>query len=408
MRRRIALLLAACCPVFAFTAVASPADATYPGTDGLITFNALVDEVNQLFTVDRNGHGLHQITNVSGSSDIDPGDAGATRPDWSPDGRRITFSLNQCRIALVHPDGSGLHTIDSQTPGGCETDSVFTPDGEHLVLEIYNPATDDDATWIMSLDGSDRRRLGAGPNGGVCCAEVSPDGRTVTFLSASEPDGPNALFALSIDGGDAHQIGPTLNGIQGKFSWAPDGSRLLMSDNAERPDLPVNLLTIRPDGSGLRYLTDLRSAEERALPGGYSPDGKWIVYRLEHGNQYALMITRVDGHGTHTVALLVLQAVGHQLGPISEIGGAACCVVPTPAFRAFRADDHEILWTIVTFRVWQERRRSLQQVSPLRQPLLLLSHCNQVEKLGTTDPVCARIVSSSVDALEAASLPELS
>jgi hypothetical protein len=60
-------------------------------------------------------------------------------------------------------------------------------------------------------------------------------------------------------------------------------------------------VTIRPDGTGLRYLTDLQTPDQRALAGGYSPDGKWITYRLEHGDQNALMIVRTDGQGAHAV-----------------------------------------------------------------------------------------------------------
>jgi hypothetical protein len=61
------------------------------------------------------------------------------------------------------------------------------------------------------------------------------------------------------------------------------------------------VVTIRPDGTGQRYLTDLQTPDQRAFAGGYSPDGKWIVYRLEHGDQNALMVMRTDGQGAHAV-----------------------------------------------------------------------------------------------------------
>lgn len=92
-----------------------------------------------------------------------------------------------------------------------------------------------------------------------------------------------ALFAISIRGGTPRQVTPTLYGIGFKHDWAPHGSRLVVSDNADDPDHPSNLVTIRPDGTGLRYLTHLQTSDQRALVGGYSPDGKWIIYRLEHG-----------------------------------------------------------------------------------------------------------------------------
>jgi Tol biopolymer transport system component len=267
-----------------------PANATFPAKNGLIAFSAETDEGIQLFTVRRNGHHLTQVTN---------GPHEASTPDWSPDGQWLAYSLDECTIALIRADGTDQQTIPSQTPDGCETDPAFTPDGDQLVFERYDPIADDDAIWIMDLNGNGRRRIGTGPGGGAT-PEVSPDGQIVTFLSGT-PDDLTALLAVSIDGGDAWQVTPTLFGITFKHDWAPDGSRLVMSDNADDPDRPVNVVTIRPDGTGLRYLTDLQNPDQRAFAGGYSPNGKWITYRLEQGDQNALMIARTDGQGAHAV-----------------------------------------------------------------------------------------------------------
>lgn len=300
MKRRLGAVVVLM--VAAAAAVAGPtsAGAAFPGRNGLIAFQADTGTGNQIYTVGRDGHHLRQITHVQPSSDTDPGTGGATNPDWSPRGRWIAFSYNECTLALIHPDGSGLRRIPSQTPGGCETDPAFTPDGRHLVFERYDPTADDDAVWIMRLDGSDRRRLGAGPDDGGATPEVSPDGRTVTFLSET-PDHLTAVFAVDIAGGPVRQVTPTLWGIAFKHDWAPNGSRLVVTDNADNTDRPANIATIRPDGTGLRYLTDLRRPDRRALVGGYSPDGKWIVFRLEHGDQSALMVMRKDGSHRHTV-----------------------------------------------------------------------------------------------------------
>ena len=265
-------------------------NATFQGHNGLIAFQADTGNGNQIYTVRANGHDLRQITDVNGE---------AATPDWSPNGRWIAFSLDECTVALIHPDGTGMQTVPSQTPGGCETDPAFTPDGQHLIFERFDPATDDDAIWIMRLNGEGRRRLGTGP-GGAATPEISPDGQTVTFLSGT-PDDLTAIFAVGIDGGPVSQVTPTLWGITFKHDWAPDGSRLVMSDNADNPDRPVNVVTIRPDGTGLRYLTDLRTPDQRAFAGTYSPDGHWIVFRQEHGDQSALMVMRTDGQGAHAI-----------------------------------------------------------------------------------------------------------
>ena len=74
-----------------------------------------------------------------------------------------------------------------------------------------------------------------------------------------------------------------------------------MSDNAGNPDLTVNVVTIRPDGTGLKYLTDNQTPDQRALAQSYSPNGKWIVFRQESGDQSAMMVMRTDGQGKHAI-----------------------------------------------------------------------------------------------------------
>ena len=94
----------------------------------------------------------------------------------------------------------------------------------------------------------------------------------------------------------------------------------MTSDNADDLDHPTNLSTIRPDGTGLRYLTDLRTPDQRAFAGGYAPNGKWIAYRLEQGDQNALMIERTERPGSAPgPALLLGQAAVHRLGTSGEM-----------------------------------------------------------------------------------------
>ena len=270
---------------------AGPAAATFPAKNGLIAFSADTDEGSQIFTVARNGHDLRQITH---------GPAPASSPDWSPDGRWLAYTLDECTIAIVRADGGGQRVVPGGTPDTCEFDPVFTPDGRRLVFSRYDPAVDQEAAWVMDLKGRDRRLIGTGP-GGAATPDVSPDGRTVTFLSATS-SGLNAIFATSMrGGGPVRQITPTLFGISYKHDWAPDGSRIVMSDNASDAAHPTNVVTIRPDGNGIRDLTRLTTLDERAVAGGYSPDGRWIAYRLERGDQSALVIMRPDGHGERTV-----------------------------------------------------------------------------------------------------------
>jgi WD40-like Beta Propeller Repeat len=77
------VIITAIAALTAALAAASPASATSRGKNGLITFYAVTpDEGAQLFTVRPKGHDLRQITHGPGA---------AVNPDWSSDGRKITY-----------------------------------------------------------------------------------------------------------------------------------------------------------------------------------------------------------------------------------------------------------------------------------------------------------------------------
>ena len=287
--------------VTATLVLASTAHATFPARNGLIAFMADTGSGYQIYTMRPDGHHLRQITHVNGD---------ALKPDWSPDGRRIAFALNECSIAIMNADGGDLSVLPSQTPGGCEADPSFTPDGSRLVFERYDPATEDDAVWSMNLDGTNRQRI---TSAGAPDPNVSPDGRTVSFLAG--PEDATALFTAGLDGSDLFQVTPFI-GVAFKSDWAPDGRHLVISDNANNPDKPSNIATVRPDGTGLRYLTDFQNSARRAYVGSYSPDGNWIVFRLEDHGRYGLYRMHPDGSSVHPILRLSsLKPVAIDWGP---------------------------------------------------------------------------------------------
>lgn len=70
------------------------------------------------------------------------------------------------------------------------------------------------------------------------------------------------------------------------------------------PGDSANIATIAPDGSGLRYLTNFTGGQLNAFVGSYSPDGRWIVFRLEDNGQYGLYMMHPDGTGRHAILTL--------------------------------------------------------------------------------------------------------
>jgi Tol biopolymer transport system component len=299
--------LATLIAVFALLPAAPIATATTPDNNGRILFEADTSKGRQIFTIRPDGHDLVQVTHVEG---------GAVLAEWSPDGRQIAFTHAECSIALIDGDGANLRVIASD-PELCLNDPSFMPDGSRLVYTRFDPAVGAEQIWSMDLDGGDQRFVtaGGGPD-----PNVSPDG---TKLSYKEPGG--ALMVADVDGSGAIQVSPSVS-VTYKHDWAPDGRHLVVSDDSDpSPEEGVNILILTPDGSETTYLTDF-PAPMRANVGSYSPDGKWILFRLEGDGPPAMYRIRPDGSGLHKVfesATVIPRFI--DWGPKVPTGSAASC-----------------------------------------------------------------------------------
>ena len=248
---------------------AARAHATTPGKNDLIAFSAETDSGTQLFTVRPNGKDVRQITDVAGD---------AVNVDWSPDGRRLVFTIGtetSARIAIAQADGSGLGVL-LQPDGVFDDQPSFSPDGQRIYFERFTLATNDVAIWSMTVDGGDQRRLvGPFPDGFVTDPNVSPDGKTLSFqgfdgsVVGPPPDLHPAmgLFTADLDGDHVTQIRPFTSDQTIKADWAPDSRRIAVTENANhfQPDDSANIVTMRPDGSGLQHLTNYHDAETNAF-----------------------------------------------------------------------------------------------------------------------------------------------
>jgi len=274
---------------------ASTAHATYPGHNGLIAFNAVTDGQNQIYTVRPNGHDLRQITHGPGEALV---------PDWSPDGRQIVFEFDGpnpppfCSIEIMNADGTGIMDLTGDR-NGCEFQPSFTPDGQRIVFDRFDDITFVEAIWSMDLTGGDRHQITTDPDSGGTDPNVSPDGNTLSYVGFEG----SGLFSSGLDGSNFFQLLPSTLNLATKHDWAPDGQHLLVTVDGSQPlpGISSNIATVRPDGSGLRYLTHYQGGDVNAIAGSYSPDGQWIVFRLEDHGEYGLYRMRPDGGALHAI-----------------------------------------------------------------------------------------------------------
>jgi len=68
----------------------------------------------------------------------------------------------------------------------------------------------------------------------------------------------------------------------------------------------MNSPTVRPDGTDLRLVTHYQGGTANAFVGSYSPDGRWIVFRLNENGLFGLF--KIHPDGTHLKAILPLSS----------------------------------------------------------------------------------------------------
>jgi Tol biopolymer transport system component len=103
------------------------------------------------------------------------------------------------------------------------------------------------------------------------------------------------LDTINPDGTDLFQL-TNVNGAASSPDWSSDASRIVITPFADFPDnRSPDVGTIRPDGSDPRLLTKYTGGAVGAFAGSYSPDGRWITFRLQGPQTFGLWVMSADG-----------------------------------------------------------------------------------------------------------------
>ena len=236
----------------------------------------------------------------------------ARHPDWSPDGEWLAYRLDgpgeATSIWISHIDGSDARRlVDCRAPCGYADDPAWSPDGTSLA---YWRNGDDEVQAIHVVDiesGEESAIIAGGPGQAPIRPRWSPDGtRLVVEIEQYSNDGEYLSSDLGLI--DLTAENPELSALTtgeplaGYPDWGPSSDAILFQAHNAAPFSltgdPVQLFTIRPDGSGLRQLTQ-RTAEEPfiALP-AWADNGESILVTLIHSTEmFTLARLAADGSG---------------------------------------------------------------------------------------------------------------
>jgi len=165
--------------------------------DGMIVFTSLRSGDLEIYTMDKDGQNVRQLTNELGY------DGG---PFWSRDGKQIVYRAH-------HP----------------ETEKEKNDYLALLKDDLIRPSKLD--LWVMNADGSNKRRVTN--NGKANFAPFFfPNGKRIIFSSnQDDPRGRNfELYAINADGSEQERI--TFNETFDGFPmFSPDGKKIVFCSN---------------------------------------------------------------------------------------------------------------------------------------------------------------------------------
>lgn len=260
---------------------------------------------SEVMLVRPDGSDLHSPTSALPGGD-------RTNPDWSPDGSMLVFAVGDGArddLWVVRTDGTGARLL-ADCEGDCVwlDDPAWSPDGRHVLFT--RTATRDGAS-VGSLERID---VGSGtvtliqtaaPKHFYAGARWSPDGRSVVlevleFASASVDSDIVDVSLAIIDLARPTAAGRALT-ERGTFpetaAWQRDGGRIVFAARPAPGAAGTDLFEIRPNGSGLRRLTNLTNEGGSATHPDVSADGTAIVFTAQRPGEGRTVLGQVNGSG---------------------------------------------------------------------------------------------------------------
>ena len=224
--------------------------------------------------------------------------------EWLPDGQHIAYVVNDTDLYIANTDGSGSHKILSEQ---AIVNFVFSPDGQHLRVDVADPQTDSRSIWDARADGTQAHLLlppewHKPPREYV--AGWTADGSNFLFLSRR--DQMTDIWLLPEEHRWFFKRRPQpVRLTNGPLSFASpvpsrDGKQLFALGIQARSEL------VRYDARSGQFLPFLSGISASHLE--FSRDGQWVTYVSYPENN--LWRARADGSGALQLTnspLLVVQ-----------------------------------------------------------------------------------------------------
>lgn len=212
--------------------------------------------------------------------------AGFPTVTWSADGRTLALVSPETRNGIsqwvLETISSGTGEVrDLHLFSNLMRAAAWLPDGSGLLVMGLDPESNLGQIWSVSYpQGEVSRFTNDLSNYDPCCLEVTRDGRSLVALQQTNL---SDVWMAKADGSDARQI---TNGENMGFGLAWVGNQLAAANSRGQ------WFRMDPDGSHIAPLTNDR---EPHMQLSACPDGKHLVYTVQHNGITELWSSEADG-----------------------------------------------------------------------------------------------------------------
>jgi eukaryotic-like serine/threonine-protein kinase len=268
------------------------------GGQGQIAFVSARSGMPQIYMSNLDGTNLVQITQIEN---------GACQPAWSPDGSRLVF-ISPCQrradfienvysdtsLFTVNADGTGLKQL-TNVPGA-DFEPAWSPEGNRIAFTSIRDGNKQ--IYVLEIDSLAVTRLTT-PNVNIENSQPawSPDGKQVAYMAKRV--GTHQVWVMSDTGQENVQIvrsGQVLWDYAP--AWSADGRVILFNQRrgdsvTPRPWLMSLQYAESETAARLNFPTPIEDVE-------FSPDGLWLVYEGmdNQGNRDIYFMTIAGGNRT--------------------------------------------------------------------------------------------------------------